>query len=1184
MPRIGIVRNRDKSYFFNWDMRTIVVTNQKGGCGKTTTALNLAAALAQMGQRVLIVDLDPQAHATLGLGFDPETLDKTIYHSLANKQTPISKITVETKIEGLHLAPSNIRLAKVELELSVIPQKEFLLAEQLKKVSDKYDICVVDCPPSLGLLTFNALIASTDIVVPVQVHYYALEGLKQLLETVKIVRKRFYPCSIKILGLLLTFVEDRAALSQQIEEQMRNFFKELVFETVIHRTITLAEAPSAGEPIIVYAPESKGAEEYRALAQEITDPEHLKKAKEPQEIPTVIEKAKAPEKDTAKKQTETSTKKVPEPKTKTKVQQTVETVTITKTAKIRKPSDTGILKKVIRAILVLIFLVLSAAAVAVVATMIINNPPTAESGIIEVQEDSPENITLTAKDSDRNKLLYRVTTRPSHGTLSGTAPNLIYTPALNYYGPDSFAFFVNDGKFDSNSATVSITVKPVNDPPVANQESATTKVDKPVSLTLTGSDIDSQDLKFYIRTEPKHGKLSLVQNFGTNGKLVYSPDPGFTGTDIFTFKLNDGKLDSEPATVAIDITPNNPPVADLQSVTTAEDTPVVINLTGSDPDGDTLNYTVIKEPTHGQLSGTAPNLTYTPNANFNGPDSFTFKVNDGTVDSFVATASITVTTVNDAPTATANKTKIQEDTPGPVTLSGSDPDGDTLTYIIVTNPSHGSLSGTSPDLIYTPDINYNGTDSFTFRANDGTTDSASAVFSIEVIPADDPPVAHPGSITLAEDTSAKITLEADDPDGDSLTYSIVRQPSNGNLTGKAPNLTYTPKPNFNWLDSFTFKVNDGTSDSEPATVLITVNPANDPPKANDDSITIKEDMPAKKIDVLANDTEVDNEPLKVTNVTQGNNGTVSINPDNTLSYVPNDNFYGTDSFTYTISDHQNETDTAVVRVTIEPLNDAPVITSKPETVAMLNVLYTYDVNAVDPDAEDTLTYLLTSKPEGMKINPTTGLIKWLPTDIHPEPNQVTVMVVDSNSTPESDIQSYTIKVDPAPPKIATLYITGGYNQATGKAISTEGIDVVKASDDKRQEINPNSYISYDFSDVPVPGGTKIKSVIIYVEHYEQRSFPSGKLLWNIGTGWPNKPEIWISTAAPLRQSEESDSLDCWDVTSFVETTEKLKSMQLQIDNKNTQKKTFVDYIYAVVEWDWQNAPEDLVEYELESVP
>jgi chromosome partitioning protein len=213
-------------------MRTIVITNQKGGCGKTTTAVNLAAALAQMGHRVLIVDLDPQAHATLGLGFEPDTLDKTIYHCLAGKQLDISKIITNTKITGLDLAPSNILLAKAQTELNDIERKEYILTDQLKTVSDKYDFCVIDCPPSLGLLTFNALVASTDVIVPVQVHYYALEGLKQLLETVKMARRRFYPSSVKILGILLTFIEGKAALSHQVEQQMRQYFGNLVLFTV----------------------------------------------------------------------------------------------------------------------------------------------------------------------------------------------------------------------------------------------------------------------------------------------------------------------------------------------------------------------------------------------------------------------------------------------------------------------------------------------------------------------------------------------------------------------------------------------------------------------------------------------------------------------------------------------------------------------------------------------------------------------------------------------------------------------------------------------------------------------------------------------------------------------------------------------------------------------------------------
>ena len=250
-------------------MRTIAIANQKGGCGKTTTAVNLAAALAQKGSRVLIVDLDPQAHTTLGFGCDPETLNKTIYHSLINPQLPISRVIIGTNVERLDLAPSNILLSGAELELAGVAGRHLVLGEQLRMVSGEYDECVIDCPPSLGLLTLNALVASTDVIVPVQVNYYAMEGLKQLLETANIIRINFHPCCVRILGLLLTFVENRTVLSRQIQRQMREFFGDLVFETVIHRTVRLAEAPSAGESVLTYAPESKGAAEYQALAEEI---------------------------------------------------------------------------------------------------------------------------------------------------------------------------------------------------------------------------------------------------------------------------------------------------------------------------------------------------------------------------------------------------------------------------------------------------------------------------------------------------------------------------------------------------------------------------------------------------------------------------------------------------------------------------------------------------------------------------------------------------------------------------------------------------------------------------------------------------------------------------------------------------------------------------------------------------
>ncbi len=250
-------------------MRTIAIANQKGGCGKTTTAVNLAAAFAGKGKRTLIIDLDPQGHATLGLGHNPETLDKTIYHALTNARVPISKVIINTKIDGLNLAPSNILLSGAELELADVFEKELVLSEQLRTISNEYEMCVIDCPPSVGLLTLNALVASTDVVVPVQVNYYAMEGLKQLFETANIIRTHFYPCDVKILGLLLTFVEDRIIFSRQIQQQMRKFFGDLVFDTVIHRSVRLAEAPSTGESILAYDPTGRGAVEYRALADEI---------------------------------------------------------------------------------------------------------------------------------------------------------------------------------------------------------------------------------------------------------------------------------------------------------------------------------------------------------------------------------------------------------------------------------------------------------------------------------------------------------------------------------------------------------------------------------------------------------------------------------------------------------------------------------------------------------------------------------------------------------------------------------------------------------------------------------------------------------------------------------------------------------------------------------------------------
>jgi chromosome partitioning protein len=252
-------------------MKTIAVVNQKGGCGKTTTAVNLAAALAEQQQNVLLMDLDPQAHATIGFGHDPDDLKQTIYDAVARPGIKLADVLVPTNMDRLTLAPSNVMLASADVELARAPNRELIMAGVLRSVRERFEVCVMDCSPSFGILTISALVASNDVIVPVQAHYYSMEGLRRVLETIRLIRGRLHPQSAESLHILLTLVEDRTTLSRQIQSQMREIFGSMVFQTVIHNNVRLCEAPSAGESVLTYAPRSRGAQEYRAVAAEILD-------------------------------------------------------------------------------------------------------------------------------------------------------------------------------------------------------------------------------------------------------------------------------------------------------------------------------------------------------------------------------------------------------------------------------------------------------------------------------------------------------------------------------------------------------------------------------------------------------------------------------------------------------------------------------------------------------------------------------------------------------------------------------------------------------------------------------------------------------------------------------------------------------------------------------------------------
>lgn len=249
--------------------RVIAVLNQKGGVGKTTTAVNLAAYLAKQGKTVLLIDLDPQGNATSGLGFDKLNLQLTSYSVLVDNK-PISSVKFGTNIKGLDLVPTNADLAGAEIALVSITDREHKLAKSISEVSNQYDLVFIDCPPSLGLLSVNALAAASDVLIPVQTEYYAMEGLGQLVQVIQRVQQGINP-TLNILGVVMTMFDSRTSLSEQVKAEIERVFGDLVFNTVIPRNVKLAEAPSHGEPIMSYDKWSKGARAYKALAKEVSN-------------------------------------------------------------------------------------------------------------------------------------------------------------------------------------------------------------------------------------------------------------------------------------------------------------------------------------------------------------------------------------------------------------------------------------------------------------------------------------------------------------------------------------------------------------------------------------------------------------------------------------------------------------------------------------------------------------------------------------------------------------------------------------------------------------------------------------------------------------------------------------------------------------------------------------------------
>jgi ELWxxDGT repeat protein/VCBS repeat-containing protein len=693
----------------------------------------------------------------------------------------------------------------------------------------------------------------------------------------------------------------------------------------------------------------------------------------------------------------------------------------------------------------------------VTVTIHVNSQPVAADGAFIVLEDdefaveSELGLLAGASDADGDPLTPILLIPPAHGILRFAADGAFsYTPEPDFAGADSFIFSASDGIENSLPATVSIVVNPVNDAPVTAADAYGVAVndvlvvDSQVGVLANDYDVEGDPLTTSLRDAPPHGTVTL----STDGSFTYTPQAGFHGTDTFTYTAHDGADDSAATSVTIDVN-SLPTVAD-DSYSMDEDAILAIAADAgllandSDIDGDPLTAVLVAEPSNGTLILSADGaFEYTPNADFNGLDTFTYAASDGFAETAEVTVTITVQPVNDAPTAVGEKYRIEVggvlvvETAGGVLANDSDIDGDSLTAVLTGEPIHGAVTWHADgSFTYVPVAGFHGTDTITYTVSDGADTSPEAVATIDVnSPANGLADAYAvdEDTVLTVDAASGVLANDSDIDGDALTATTLSEPANGMLS-LAPDgsFEYTPNPDFYGTDAFVYTANDGFADSTETTVTITIYPVNDAPVAVDDTFQVPVDGQLA-VDlasgVLANDGDVDGDLLTATLVTSPANGAVTLGVDGSFAYTPNATFHGADTFTYTVSDGVLDSLEATVTVLVSSPADVADDTYATDEDTVLTIETATGVLVNDSDLDgDPLTVSLAKEPDhGILILNADGSFEYTPeadfygtdtfayrvndTFLDSLDATVTITVHPANDAPLAEADAYTVRED-----------------------------------------------------------------------------------------------------------------------------------------------------------------------------